>query len=106
MRFLGDLAATSETGKRIAGFYDCMLPALDRMFCEYLGRVDPLLDGPTVRILERIRTDFARMQSEGRALREELPEARLTDAAWLDNLRHREMSLPVIAGSGTVSRAA
>jgi len=106
VRFLGDLAATSETGKRIAGFYDCMLPALDRMFREYLARVDPLLDGPTVRILERITTDIVRMQSEGKALREELPDVGSVDPAWLDSLRRREMSLPVVAGSRPVSQAA
>ena len=106
VRFLGDLAATSETGKRIAGFYDCMLPALDRMFCEYLGRVDPLLDGPTVRILERILTDISRMKVEGKALREELPDVGSVDTVWLDSLRRREASLPVVVGSGPVSKAA
>ena len=106
-RFLGDLAATTETSKRIAGFYDCMLPALDRMFREYLTRVDPLLDGPTVRILERVTTDLARMKAEGEALREELPGVRLSDPAWLDSLQHREALLPVVvSSSASVSQAA
>src|SRR5882672_4204118 len=60
VQFLDDLASTAETGKRIAGFYDCVLPDLDKRFRAYLGRVDPLLDGPTVRILERVMIDTAR----------------------------------------------
>lgn len=106
VRFLGDLAATTETSKRIAGFYGCVLPALDRMFRDYLARVDPLLDGPTVRILERITADIARMRAEGKALREELPDVGSVDPAWLDGLRRREISLPVVVGSGAVSQAA
>jgi hypothetical protein len=107
VRFLGDLAATTETCKRIAGFYDCMIPALDRMFRDYLSRVDPLLDGPTVRILERITTDLARMKAEGEALREELPGVSSSDPVWLDSLRHREASLPVVVSSSApVSQAA
>jgi hypothetical protein len=99
IRFLGDLAATTETSKRIAGFYDCMLPALERMFRDYLSRVDPLLDGPTVRILERVTTDLARMKAEGEALREELPGIALSDPGWLESLRRRENSLPIVASS-------
>jgi hypothetical protein len=93
IRFLEDLAATVETKKRVAGFYDCVLPSLERRFRDYLGRVDPLLDGPTVRILDRIMFDIARMTTEGRALREEVPAVGLDDTAWLDNMRRREASL-------------
>jgi hypothetical protein len=106
VRFLSDLAATTETSKRIAGFYDCMIPAMDRMFRDYLGRVDSLLDGPTVRILERITTDLTRMKAESEALREELPGVRSSDPAWLDSLRRREQSLPVVAlSSAPISQA-
>jgi hypothetical protein len=91
--FVDDLARTAETDRRVAGFYDCVLPALERRFQEYVGDVDPLLDGPTVRILERIQFDIARMKREGQALREELPAVASTDAAWLDALRRRESSL-------------
>ena len=104
--FLADLASTSDTSKRVAAFYECVLPALDRMFREYLTRVDPLLDGPTVRILERIAIDLARMTGEGRALWEEVPALMLTDRAWLDGLRGRERSLPVVALDRPVSEAA
>jgi hypothetical protein len=100
--FLGNLAATVETDRRVAGFYDCVLPGLERRFNDYVGQVDPLLDGPTVRILERILFDIARMKRECQALREELPAVASTDAKWLDGLRRREASLPDIV----VGRAA
>ena len=106
--FLNDLAATVETKKRVAGFYDCVLPSLDRRFRDYLGRVDPLLDGPTVRILDRILFDIDRMTTEGRALREEVPAVGLDDTAWLDSLRQREASLEdiVINRPSQTARAA
>ncbi len=91
--FLGDLAATGETDRRVAGFYDCVLPGLERRFRDYVGGVDPLLDGPTVRILERILFDIARMKNECQALREEVPAVASIDAEWLDGQRRREASL-------------
>jgi len=100
--FLGNLAATVETDKRVAGFYDCVLPGLERRFRDYIGQVDPLLDGPTVRILERILFDIARMKRECQALREEVPAVASADAGWLDGQRRREASLSDIV----VDRAA
>ena len=102
VRFLGDLAATAETDRRVAGFYDCVLPALERRFREYVDHVDPLLDGPTVRLLERILFDIARMKRECQALREEVPSVASADAPWLEGLRRREASL----GDIVVGRAA
>ncbi len=87
---LGEVARTTDTSKRIAAFYNCLLPGLDQRYRHYLERVDTLLDGPTVRIVERILTDIARMTTESRALRDELPAVGLTDQKWLDGLRERE----------------
>jgi hypothetical protein len=104
--FLGTLAATIETDKRVAGFYDCVLPGLERRFQDYVGEVDPLLDGPTVRILERILFDIARMKREGQALREEVPAIASIDAAWLDGLRRREAALADIVVDRTTNAVA
>ena len=101
VRFLADLAATAETDKRVAFFYDCVLPGLERRFRSYIDQVDPLLDGPTVRILERILFDITRMKTECQALRDDVPAIASTDAAWRESLRCREASLVDIV----VSRA-
>jgi hypothetical protein len=93
VEFLTELADESETGKRIAGFYDCILPSLKRRFMEYTGQVDPLLDGPTLRIIERIVGDGARMMEDSAALRKELPALALKDEGWLEGLRQRERAL-------------
>jgi hypothetical protein len=87
---LTDVARTVDTSKRIAAFYDCVLPGLERRFRRYVERVDTLLDGPTVRIVERILGDTARMTAECRALLEEVPAVKLMDHQWLDALRQRE----------------
>jgi hypothetical protein len=90
---LTEVARTTDTSKRIAAFYDCLLPGLEQRFRRYIDRVDTLLDGPTVRILERIMGDMARMAADCRALLEEVPAVKLKDHKWLDALRQREAGL-------------
>ena len=87
VNFVADLGATTATDNRIAAFYDCLLPSLERRFRLYLSRVDPMLDGPTVRILERILFDIGRMLDEAGALLAEVPGVKLGDGAWLQQLR-------------------
>jgi hypothetical protein len=93
VQLLSDLASTGETASRVAGLYDAVLPGLDQRYRDYLNRVDRLLDGPTVRIIERILGDTARMVTESQALRDEVPAARLTNQKWLDRLREREVAV-------------
>jgi hypothetical protein len=89
-RVLRRLASTEETTRRIAGIYDAMLPALERRYRRYLDATDTLMDAPTVRILERILVDGARMMDQSRQLREELPHLRLGDSAWTRDLTGAE----------------
>jgi hypothetical protein len=95
--YLDELRAVRETDKRIAGFYDCALPALRRRFGDYLSQVDQLLDGPTVRC-DRSHPPRHGPDARGR------PEAargnagvRPCDARWLDALRAREAGIARIA---------
>jgi hypothetical protein len=98
VQYLDELRATKETARRIAGYYDCALPGLRRRFETYLSQVDHLLDGPTVRLLDRILHDMDRMLDEARKLREEMPAFRLADAAWLESLRRLEAGAgPIVA---------
>src|SRR5688572_9117602 len=67
---LEELAAAENSADRIAGFYDVMLPALQTRFRHYLSQTDPLMDAPSVRVLERILMDDSRMIKESEKLRE------------------------------------
>lgn len=93
LELLAEVAGITDTARRIAAFYDVILPGLDQRFRQYLERVDTLLDGPTVRIIERILSDTARMVAESRVLREELPAVKVTDQKWLEGLRERDTRL-------------
>jgi hypothetical protein len=90
VHLLTEVAGTKETSKRISAFYDCLLPGLERRLRQYLHQVDTLLDGPTVRILERIMGDMARMTTDCRTLLDEVPAVKLADRKWLDSLQQRE----------------
>ena len=94
VRYLGAMAAEVETDKRVAGFYDCLLPGLERRFRDYMGQVDQLLDGPTVRILERILFDFPRLASERARFAVERPDLPAPDTQWLAGLAAFDEALP------------
>jgi hypothetical protein len=104
--FLADLAETAASDQRVAAFYDCLLPALERRYRDYVARVDPLLDGPTLRIVEHILFDIGRMKAEGQALRNEVPAVASTDAAWLARLCRHEMEFADIVVGRTSEPAA
>jgi len=55
-----------------------------------MDATDRLLDEPTVRVLEMILAGFARMRGESQALRNELPQLRLTDDRWTAELKSSE----------------
>ena len=98
VELLGTIAALSPTPQRLAATYDVLLPALAERQRRYLERADPLVDAPTVRILERALADLARMIEGGRALRHDLPALQLADGQWIAALRTREAGLePVTA---------
>lgn len=97
VQYLDELRATKETTRRLAGIYDCALPGLRLRFQTYLSQVDQLLDGPTVRVLDRIFHDMDRMVAEAGQLREEMPAFRLGDAGWLESLRRLEAGASLVA---------
>lgn len=81
------LRATTTTGDRLAGFYEAALPDLARRFDAYLSDTDPLLDEPTVRILERARSDVGRMLEQRDALLGERKDLGSHDTAFLHRLK-------------------
>jgi hypothetical protein len=93
VELLAEVRKVEDTAKRVAAFYDCILPGMGQRLRRYLERVDTLLDGPTARIIDRILGDTARMVSESRELREEVPAVKVGDQKWLDALRDRDARL-------------
>lgn len=86
-RALQQLADVASTGDRVDGFYDVALPDLARRLRWYLAETDPMVDEPSVRILERVLTDYDRMRQERDQMQAEqqwLPRGR---AGWLDELQ-------------------
>jgi hypothetical protein len=86
----------TETARRIAGFYDVLLPAQSARFQQYLERTDMLLDAPTVRIIKRIVDDESRMIRESQELRAQLAGLRLGDSDWVQLLAAREAAIDSI----------
>jgi hypothetical protein len=96
---LDDVDATADTGERISAFYDVVLPGIGARLRAYLESTDDLMDGPTVRIIDRILYDHARMIRESEALRAEFPALR-AKYELQSELRRREASLGYLeAGS-------
>ena len=58
------IAAAESTADRVAALYEAALPALAARYRRYLAETDPLMDEPTVRIVESALADLARMQSD------------------------------------------
>ena len=108
VNLLDDLVSTRETERRIAAFYDVMLPALGARYQDYLARTDHLIDAPTVRILERILSDQARMIRESGDLRRDLPHLGLEDASWAQTLavRERAIATPIAGAPAPIGAAA
>jgi len=64
-----DEQLTFETAAdRVTGIYDALVPDLTRRYEAILSDADPLLDQPTIRIVERILADHARLQVERREM--------------------------------------
>ena len=62
---LDELASVEETGARFSRLYKGVLPALDAAYARYLEETDPILDGPSVSVIGRIRADLARVIRQG-----------------------------------------
>jgi hypothetical protein len=84
---------TEGTAARLGALYDGLLPALHKRYLAYVAAVDPVVDQPTLVIVERILTDLARQRGEADALRAELGLA----AGAASALQNREGALSLVA---------
>jgi len=69
---LTEAAKAESTSERIATLYDGVLPGLIARYRDYLAATDPILDEPSVVIIERIVRELERQRIEAAALQREL----------------------------------
>src|SRR5262245_6426762 len=72
VRLLAEIAAITETPRRLAALYDVILPGMERRYGRYIASTDGLLDAPSVVIVERILLDLARQRRDVEHLRRTL----------------------------------
>jgi hypothetical protein len=66
------VASAQDTAERLASLYEVVLPGLVRRYETYMAATDPILDEPTVLIMERIVADLRRQSAREQALLKEL----------------------------------
>jgi hypothetical protein len=93
---LNRVAQMHGTVERISALYDTVLPGLVRRYESYVSGTDPILDEPTVVIMERIVADLKRQSAQARALLRELGMAPVTQ----EPLALEESRLAHLAGVG------
>ena len=83
--WLAGVAELVPTWDRVSAFYGIVCPVMDRHYRHYLAQTDPLMDEPTVRIIETVLRDYERMSKEcDRLAGESLRIAPATDLPqWL-----------------------
>jgi hypothetical protein len=78
-------ASATSTGERIEGTYDAFIPELVRRYSAFRAEADPLLDQPTVRILDRILADLPRLCDERHALLADITPP-VASAGWVESV--------------------
>lgn len=86
---LRDLAATRNTGERLAALYEGMLPGLIERCRLYVAATDPILDEPSIVIIERMIRELERQRVEVSALQRELKLA----PAYVSGIAVRERAI-------------
>jgi hypothetical protein len=87
LRVLETLAGAEGTVERVSGFYDVLVPDLESRFKAYVAATDPIDDEPSIRIIERILFDFARLRRDREDFALQRPDLVTTDAGWAEKLR-------------------
>jgi hypothetical protein len=90
---LAEVSAAKHAPDRIALLYTGLLPGLARRYHHYLDTADQLLDEPSVRIIERISVDIARVLKESRELSAQAPQFEPADLRHALDLADRERAV-------------
>lgn len=94
VEMLAAVREETDTVKRLASFYDVILPSLDRRYHAYLEHTDSLMDAPSVRVLQQSMDVGSRMARQCEELRSEFPALGEVDRDWLDELTKQESQIP------------
>jgi hypothetical protein len=106
VKLMRDLAEVETTAERLHVFYDVILPGIAGRYQHYLENTDPLLDNPSVCVIQRILEDNTRMRQESEQLRTELQHVRLPDPARAQEWAKQEAAFNLIVSHGTGSTLA
>ncbi len=69
---LQEISEAASTENRVSAVYQDILPSLVERYNDYRQQADPILDEPTVVIVDRITADLRRQCADARALQAEL----------------------------------
>jgi len=70
--FLKEVVKTASTADRTAAFYDGVVPGIIARFKQYIAASDPILDEPSIVILQRNIADLERQRVDAAELQREL----------------------------------
>jgi hypothetical protein len=89
--------ARTTTSDRVSTFYEALLPTLAARFQQYIDASDPILDQPSVVILERFVREMTRMSAEAASMQASIALA----AANVTDLVARDRAIPSLVRSAT-----
>ncbi|MGE0355023.1 MAG: hypothetical protein AB7Q69_17560 [Gemmatimonadales bacterium] len=102
---LEELDASSATAERVRGLYEAAIPDLERRYTAYLEATNPLLDEPSVRVIDRILRELPRLRSEAAGVLQARPDVKLADAAWPGRMASRFQAVKRIVEPRAVAEA-
>jgi hypothetical protein len=70
--FLKEVVKISGTAERTAAFYDGVVPGIIARFKAYIAATDPILDEPSIVVLQRAIVDLERQRIDAAELQREL----------------------------------
>jgi hypothetical protein len=103
-RALTALAGAEDTIGRVAGFYDVFLPDLEQRYRAHMAAVDYIDDEPSLRIIERIVADFARLVRERGDFARERPDLLPSNSSWPARLTVSLAAAPLMVAERSDSK--
>jgi len=69
---LDALLTKSATAERVSELYENVLERVQQRYRDYIASTDPILDEPSIIIINRILQDLSRQREEAKAVRKEI----------------------------------